>query len=422
MNKIFDFKNYFYNLLVNNKVPKEIADYLDNLIIFVIIIFIALIVNFVGKKIILSIVARYVRKSKNEIDDVFLEKKVFNRLSQLLPSIVIFYSISSAFDDVTSKWIDVIKIITEIYMVIVIMLITISFLKAINVIHEKLSKNKSITIKSYIQIGNIFVIITSVLIIFSIIFDVNLSAIFTGLGAFTAILMLIFQDTIKGLVGGIILSTHEMVQINDWISMPKFNADGIVIDVSLNIVKVQNWDKSISTIPTYSMVTDSFSNWKGMEEADGRRIKRSIIIDVKSIKFLTADDITKYKKIKHLTKYIEQKEIELNKKNTELGVTEDANINGKSLTNIGTFRIYLENYLVNNENINKDMTFIVRQLPSTESGLPIEIYVFSKEKDWNKYEQIQADIFDHVLAIVPVFELRVFQNPTGEDFRNFIGK
>ena len=415
-------KEYIYNLLVNIGLDKQAADYTENIIIFISILALALITNWVGKKIILNLISHYIKKSKNTIDDIILEKKVFNRLSHLAPSIIVYYFSIYGFDDKGNSWVDVIKIATEVYMVVVFILVSVSFLSALNVIHSKLSSNRNVTIKSYIQVANIVVVFVGVLIIISIVFNINLIAIFTGLGAFAAILMLIFQDSIKGLVGGVMLSTNDMVHIGDWISMPKFNADGTVIDVSLNTVKVQNWDKTISTIPTYSMITDSFSNWRGMEESGGRRIKRAVIIDLKSIRFLNSEDIENFKKINYLKGYIEQKEVEIAKKNAELGVKDDAHINGKSLTNIGTFRIYLENYLKHNENINTEMTFIVRQLPSTEKGLPIEIYVFSRVQAWAKYEQIQSDIFDHIFAIVPVFGLRVFQNPTGEDFRKLGAK
>jgi len=410
-------KEYIYNSLVNIGLDKQVADYTENIIVIISIIALALITNWVSKKIILNLITRYIKKSKNTIDDILLEKKVFNRLSHLAPSIIVYYFSIYGFDNKENAWIEIIKTITEVYMVIVFVLVSVSFFSALTVIHQKLSTNRNVTIKSYIQVANITAVFVGFLIIISIVFNINLIAIFTGLGAFAAILMLIFQDSIKGLVGGVMLSTNDMIHIGDWISMPKFNADGTVIDVSLNTVKVQNWDKTISTIPTYSMITDSFSNWRGMEESGGRRIKRAVIIDLKSIKFLNSKDIENFKKINYLKSYIEQKEVEITKKNAELGIKDDAHINGKSLTNIGTFRVYLENYLKHNENIHTKMTFIVRQLPSNEKGLPIEIYVFSKVQAWAEYEKIQSDIFDHIFAIVPVFGLRVFQNPTGEDFR-----
>ena len=288
---MINIKEQVYNLLISFGLDHNLADNLDNFIVLFIIITVAIISNFIGKKIILNLIGRYVKRSKNTYDDIILEKKIFNRLSHLVPSIVIYFWIEYAFDDIANNWIEIIKKLTEVYMVVVVVLVLISLLSALNIIYNKVSNNKSITIKGYIQLANIIIVFTGFLISISILFNINLIAIFTGLGAFAAVLMLIFQDSIKGLVGGIMLSTNDMVKLGDWISMPKYNADGTVIDVSLNIVKVQNWDKTISTIPTYSMVTESFSNWRGMEESGGRRIKRAVVIDLKSIKFLSKDDI-----------------------------------------------------------------------------------------------------------------------------------
>ena len=239
----------------------------------------------------------------------------------------------------------------------------------------------------------------------------------TGLGAMAAVLILVFKDTILGFVASIQLSANKMVNVGDWISMPKYNADGTVIDISLNTVKVQNWDKTIATIPTYALVSESFNNWKGMEESGGRRIKRSINIDMKSVDFLNKDQIDKFRKYHVLKDYITSKEKEISDYNKSLKLDEDTITNGRKMTNLGTFRKYLENYLHNHPKIHQDMTFLVRHLQPTEKGLPIEIYVFSNDQAWANYESIQADIFDHILAIIPEFGLRVFQNPTGDDFQ-----
>jgi miniconductance mechanosensitive channel len=211
-----------------------------------------------------------------------------------------------------------------------------------------------------------------------------------------------------------------MVNVGDWISMPKYGADGDVIDISLNTVKVQNWDKTISTIPTYALVSESFSNWRGMEESGGRRIKRSVNIDMQSVKFVDNGLLKKFKEIRILRDYIEQKEKEIEEYNKKIGADSSDKINGRRMTNIGTFRKYLELYLRNHPKIHNEMTFLVRHLQPTEKGIPIEIYVFSNDQAWANYEAIQADIFDHVLAVIPEFELRVFQNPTGEDWRSLM--
>jgi miniconductance mechanosensitive channel len=241
----------------------------------------------------------------------------------------------------------------------------------------------------------------------------------TGLGATAAVLLLVFKDTILGFVAGIQLSANKMVSAGDWITMPSYKADGTVLDITLNTVKVQNWDKTITTIPTYKLVEDSFINWKGMETSGGRRIKRSINIDVSSVKFCSAEMIERFKKIRLLKGYIVQKEEELIQHNAQKegeSISESL-ANGRRLTNIGVFRKYLQEYLNENPMISDNMTCMVRQLQPTEKGQPIEIYAFSKNQDWVAYESIQADIFDHVLAVVGEFDLRIYQLPSGADLK-----
>jgi miniconductance mechanosensitive channel len=230
-------------------------------------------------------------------------------------------------------------------------------------------------------------------------------------------LILIFKDTILGFIAGIQLITFNMVRQGDWIEMPSHMADGDVIDVSLATVKVQNWDKTITTIPTYALVSGSFRNWRGMSDSGGRRIKRSISIDITSIRFCDTEMLGRFKRIQYITEYVKRKLEDLSVYNSENQVDDSMLVNGRHLTNVGTFRAYLVAYLRNHPMISQEMTFLVRQLQPSERGLPIEIYVFSKRQEWARYEAIQADIFDHILAIVPLFDLRVFQAPTGADFR-----
>jgi miniconductance mechanosensitive channel len=229
--------------------------------------------------------------------------------------------------------------------------------------------------------------------------------------------MIIFRDAILGFVAGIQLTANRMVSRGDWIEMPKYQADGDVIEVSLTTVKVQNWDKTITTIPTYAMISESFKNWRGMSESKGRRIKRAVNIDIGSIKFCTAEMLERFRKIQFIAEYIERKKEELAKHNESVPTDNKSLANGRQLTNIGTFRSYVLAYLRNHPSLDQDMTFLVRQLPPSEHGLPIEIYVFSNDIEWVSYEAIQADIFDHILAVVSEFDLRVFQSPAGSDLR-----
>jgi len=260
------------------------------------------------------------------------------------------------------------------------------------------------------------------MILISILFDQKLSGLFLGLGTFAAVLMLVFKDTILGFVASIQVSMNNMVNPGDWISMPGRDADGVVLEINLNTVKVQNWDKTISTIPTYALVSESFQNWKGMEESGGRRIKRSINIDMTSVKFCSPEMIEKFNKIQLLQEYIRTKQKEINEFNEKLKVDPSVLVNGRRMTNLGTFRKYIEEYLKIHPLIHEQMTFLVRQLQPNEKGIPMEIYVFSKDQEWANYEAIQADIFDHILAVLPEFDLRVFQNPTGQDILALAGK
>jgi miniconductance mechanosensitive channel len=271
-----------------------------------------------------------------------------------------------------------------------------------------------IPIKGFIQVFKIIIYFTAAIFIISILLNKTPIYLFSGLSALTAVLMFIFKDAILGFVAGIQLSANRMVATGDWISMPKYGADGDIVEIALTTVKVQNWDKTITTIPTYALITESFKNWRGMSESGGRRIKRAISIDMNTIGFCTEDMLRRFGKIQYISDYIEKKKIELQEINKIEQVDTSSLVNGRRMTNIGTFRAYVEAYL------NKEMTFLVRQLAPTEHGLPIEIYVFSKDQEWANYEAIQANIFDHILAVVPEFDLRVFQDPSGSDFSKLI--
>ena len=306
--------------------------------------------------------------------------------------------------------------ISLIYLIFALLFAASAFLNSANSLYRKLDVSQNMPIKGFIQVAKIILWAIAIIFTLSVIMGKKPGYFLTGLGAMTAILLLIFKDSILGLVAGIQLSTNKMIRVGDWIEMPKYGADGDVIDISLTTLKVQNFDKTITTIPTYSMVTDSFKNWRGMSESGGRRIKRSINIDMASVKFCDDTLIEKFKRFHYITKYIEDKQAELRDHNEKNNIDSSELVNGRRITNLGTFRAYLEGYLRNHPMINTDLTFLVRHLQPTEQGLPIELYIFSRDKRWINYEGIQADIFDHILAVIPEFELRVFQNPTGADF------
>lgn len=389
------------------------------LLTFVTIIILAIIVHWVTKTITIRIIHQLVEKSKTEWDDFLLKRKVFQSASHLTSALVLYYSGNfSEIPEVTSF----IAMITNIYFVIIFVKVVSGVLHASNDIYLTTPFAATRSIKGYIQLVMILVYFVAAIFIIAVIFNKSPLVLLGGLSAIAAVLLLIFKDTILGLVASIQLSANKMLKPGDWIEVPKHGANGTVVDISLNTVKVQNGDKTIVTIPTYSLVTDSFMNWSGMEESDGRRIKRSINIDMKSVRFCDDQMLDKFQKFRLLSNYVTEKQNEISEHNKNLGIEDLSVPNGRRQTNLGIFRKYLEEYLKNNGNINQDMTFMVRHLQPSETGLPIEIYVFCKEKQLTNYESIQADIFDHILAVIPEFDLKVFQSPSGNDITDFSEK
>ncbi len=385
----------------------------------IVIIILALIADVIARKVLLQFLKRLAKKTKTNWDDVLLEKKVFNRLAHIIPALVIYYSIDFVLVDYL-QILDFIKNTVHIYLVLMVLMAIDAFINSLHQIYTQLPLSKDRPISGYVQVIKIIVYFVAVILVLSILLGKEPTVLLTGLGAMAAVLMLVFKDTILGFVASIQLSANDMVRIGDWITMPSHKTDGDVIEITLNTVKVQNFDKTISTIPTYALVSDSFVNWRGMEESGGRRIKRYIQIDMRSVKFCTTEMISKFRKIQYLNKYIEGKENELNEYNQKNNIDDSVRVNGRRMTNLGTFRKYLEEYLRHHPKIHDDMTFLVRQLQPNEKGIPLEIYVFSNDQAWANYEGIQADIFDHILAVIPEFELSVYQNPSGEDFRSII--
>ena len=405
----------YQELLVRAGLSEKLAVVLENATVVLITVGLALLADFVIRKIIVVSITRIARKSKTHWDDIFVKRRVFHRLAHLAPAVIIYYSLQFIFD--APKLVTFLGNIVQAFMVIMITLVFDSVVNALHEIYNTLPVSRGRNIKGYVQVVKIILYFLALILVISIFSGKAPMSLIAGLGAVAAVLLLVFKDTILGFVASVQLAGNKMVTVGDWITMSKYGADGTVIDISLNTVKVQNWDKTISTIPTYAMVSESFSNWKGMEESGGRRIKRSVNIDMKSVAFLTREQIEKFRKYYLLKDYINSKEKEIDDYNASLNLDVTTVTNGRRMTNLGTFRKYLENYLHNHPKVHNDMTFLVRHLQPTETGIPLEIYVFSKEQEWAKYEALQADIFDHILAIMPEFDLRVFQNPTGDDFR-----
>jgi miniconductance mechanosensitive channel len=304
------------------------------------------------------------------------------------------------------------------YMVLMLTLALTAMLSAANTIYSASPVAKNRPLKGFVQLVQIVVWVFGGIMIIAAVLDRSPLLLLSGFGAMTAILLLVFKDTILSLVASVQLTAQDMVRVGDWIEMPQFGADGDVVDVQLHTVKVQNWDKTITTIPTHRLITDSFKNWRGMSQSGGRRIKRAIFVDVSSIRFQTQGEVDHFTRFALLKDYIENKEQELADYNKGLATEVDAEVNRRRVTNVGTFRAYAYNYLKNHPKIHKGMTLIVRQLGPGPEGLPLEIYCFTNTTEWAVYEDIQSDIFDHLLAIVPEFGLRLYQKPAGSDLAN----
>lgn len=391
------------------------ADDLTSGIILVVILAIAFLGDVICRHIILTAVARLVKKTKATWDDIVFDRKVLTHVSHLVAPIVLYILLPLAISNL--GLLSFIQRICMIYIIAVFLKFISSLLTALFHVYSEKEQFRDRPLKGLLQTVQVILFFIGGIIIVSILIDKSPMVLLTGLGASAAVLMLVFKDSIMGFVSGIQLSANNMLRVGDWIQMPKYGADGTVIEVTLNTVKVRNWDNTITTIPPYALVSDSFQNWRGMQESGGRRIKRSIRIDMNSVKFCTPEMLAKYKKIQLLKDYIEETEKVIEDYNKEHGIDNSILVNGRRQTNLGVFRAYLTNYLKSLPTVNQDLTCMVRQLQPTEQGIPLELYFFSAIKAWVPYEGVQADVFDHVLAIIPEFDLHVFQNPTGEDFR-----
>jgi len=378
------------------------------------ILFLAFISYVITKKIILKYISKVVSKTSIEWDDIVLNEKLLRRISYI-PPVLVLQQFVYLLPDAGS----LIGKILNALMVLIFLLIFGSLTNSLNNIYERIPRFRDRPIKGYVQLIKIFIYIFGVIIVVGILTAQKPWTLITGLGALTAVIILVFRDTILSFVASIQISSYDLIKKGDWIEVQKYGADGDVIDIALHTVKIQNWDKTITVIPTYKLIEESFKNWRGMKETGGRRIKRSIYIDLSSVKFLDDDLYERLSKIQSLSEYLKTRKSEIEEYNKKYNIDVTVPVNGRRLTNIGTFRAYLKEYLKRREDINTNLTFLVRQLDPGPTGLPIEIYVFANTTEWAKYEDIQSDIFDHIFAVVPHFELKIFQNPAGSDFKGF---
>ena len=400
---------------MNDTIAKLVSSFnnlIQNDLIFISIILCLSIISYlITKFILLNIASRFFRKTSTQIDDILVDNGFLNRLSYSVPLIVIHFMIGYKFGNI-----DLIsRLIYASFSIIGISVIH-SILSSVNEIYSKSRFSDRLNIKSYVQILKLIISLFGIIIVIAFLSNKSPWYLLSGLGALTAVLMLIFKDTILSFVSSIQITSSDLFKIGDWVEAPQFGADGDVIDIALHTIRIQNWDKTITTIPTHKLIDSSFKNWRGMNDSGGRRIKRSINIDLNSVKFCDSDMIKRYKKINFLSDYIDSKNTEIISFNKTKNIS-DSILNGRALTNIGTYRAYIQQYLRNNSNIHPDMTFLVRQLSPGNNGVPLEVYVFSNNINWVEYESIQSDIFDHLIASVKEFDLVLFQNPTGNDFR-----
>ncbi len=377
-------------------------------------VFLVIVLEVVVKRILLQTIHSLVSRTTSGYDDLLVKHKVFNWIAQLIPPMLI-YNLAVPVLQFFPKSIEVIQSLALLYLTVVFVLALLAFLDAF-LDHQSRSRlAERLPVKSFIQVIKTVVVCVGTVIVISTLIGQSPVVLFSGLGAFTAVIILIFKDSILGLVAGIQLTANNLVRIGDWIEMPQYGADGDVVDISLVTVSVQNWDKTISTIPAYALLSEGFKNWRGMSESGGRRIKRSIYIDMNSVRFCDDGLLEQIGNIQALKEQLHKKKEDISRYNLEHDVDTSSPVNGRNLTNLGMFRAYLEAYLGNHPKINPDMTFLIRHLAPTEHGIPVEIYVFSNDQEWVNYEAIQADIMDHVLAVLPYFDLSVFQVPSGSD-------
>lgn len=401
-------KHYLYDILIKQGVSETTAKYLNMITLLISVLLVALIIDYVTKRILWRFANGIAKRTKTNFDNILISNKLPRNIAHIIPLLILIEFLPQIFTDFTFAG-DIIEKTLKVIGIILTLRIISSVLNSTKDYLKTLPRYKDKPVDSYIQVFMIFAWLLGVFSMFAVVTGVSFFQFTTTLGAASAVIILIFKDTILGFVASIQVSINDMVRIGDWITFEKYGADGNVIEINLATVKVQNWDKTITTIPTYALISDSFKNWRGMMASNGRRIKRSVIIKASTIKFLTAKDIERLKSIELVSDYLESRSKEIIKYNNEKKIDKSLLINGRNLTNFGLFRKYLQTYVENHSAVNKEMTLMVRQLEPTPQGIPMEIYAFSSDQRWVNYEYIVGDIFDHVLASVGYFDLEVFE-------------
>ncbi len=391
-----------------------LATTVQRLLLVGVVLLIAVIANAILRTVITRVLHRVFMKTRVTWDNRLAERGTLLRLSRIAPALLFYASAPLLAPEL--PW--VMEAVQRLSAVWIILVSAATFDSILDVLHDEYQQTEAAakrSIKSFLQLAKVAVFVVAGILALTTILDQSPLGVLSGLGALSAVLMLVFRDSILGFVSGVQLAANKMVQIGDWIEMPKYDADGDVIDITLQTIKVQNWDKTITTIPVYALVSDSFRNWRGMAESGGRRIKRSINIDMHSIRFIDDEQLQTFRRYRRIRPYLERRVAEIEAYNMEHEIDLSDTVSGRRLTNLGVFRQYVTEYLTEHPQIRKDMTFLVRQLQPGPTGIPIEIFVFSADQRWAFYEGIQADIFDHLLAVIPEFDLRVYQEPSGSE-------
>ena len=413
---------WMYGVLRELGFSVETADVWDRWVVLGFIVAIAFVSDFVCRQLLLRVVKRIVARTKATWDDILFEDRVLRRLCHIVPPVLIYFLLPLAFPPESGMVAFVLKLLL-IYVIAVVLRFVNAFLKALHDVADQKEELQGKPLKGLMQTGQVIAFFVCIILIISILIDKSPARLLAGLGASAAILMLVFKDSIMGLVSGIQLTANDMLHVGDWISMSKYGVNGRVTEVTLNTVKVRNWDNTIVTVPPYLLISDSFQNWRPMQDSGGRRVMRSVNIDMNSVRFCTPEMLDRFRKIRLLKDYIDETERLIAESNEQAGVENDPEpVNGLHQTNLGVFRAYLERYLRSLAGINQEMMLMVRQLQPTEKGLPVELYFFSKVTEWTVYEKVLAVVFDHVLAVIPEFGLRVFQNLAGSDVRDLKGE
>jgi miniconductance mechanosensitive channel len=407
-------RDFIRNLLSAQGI--ELTQFQSSLAIFAIIIFTALLVHWLLHRVISRLVKRLTLQGEKIWREVLFEDKLFRRLALTIQSAIVYLQAVLWLrpEALLRSWLQNLSLL---FMVLFLLLTAFSLLDAVARIMQRSQRSQDLPLRGVTQALKLMFVVVAVVLMVAIVVDRSPLLIISGLGAMTAVTMLIFKDPILGLVAGIQLSTNDMLRVGDWLDMPSYGADGEVIEIGLTTVKVQNWDKTITSIPTYALISGSFKNWQGMTQSGGRRIKRAVYIDATSVKFLDQEMISRLAKASLLAPYLDEKGRELDSYNQSRNYNMELGINGRRLTNIGTLRAYLTNYLKDNPGIHQEMTLMVRQLATEDKGIPLEIYAFTNTTAWAEYEQILSDIFDHLYAIIGDFDLRIHQSPGSADLR-----